>query len=89
MAISYTAATGKRPKRCDDGHYYWFGLGYSPVIRGEAFAISARILVRLEGGKGGSLFISFPTEAAALAAADAAYLRAVADGAMGPIEGVA
>lgn len=99
MATSYTAATGKRPlsdrPEIPDDDFAWFPYEYSGdgpegwVAPPEDLPLP--IYQRLAGGMpetvgAAELYRDYPTESAALAAADAAYERAVAEGAMGPIE---
>lgn len=85
---SYTQATGKRPHHegLTGEPWSWFDGGHAK------YDLPCRLFGLLEGGEPAGptgLYRNYPTEAAALAAADAAYERAVAEGAMGPIEGVA
>jgi len=82
-AIGYTAATGKRP-RCSNPNWFWMPEAGDPL--GLPFPVYKQIgkMQRFQ------LPVLFPTESDALKAADEAYLKAVADGAMAAIgEGVA
>lgn len=100
-AISYTAATGKRPM-ADDGRgmepgdgFTWFRTDPRPSMAKEPVPpedLPIEVFARLEGGvlSYNHQWRDYDTESAALKAADEAYLRAVADGAMAAIgEGVA
>jgi hypothetical protein len=88
-AISYTAATGKRPRPMTDGGCRWSRDGrHNEGILEPLDAIPFEVFVRLEGNR--VPVFCYDTESDALKAADEAYLRAVADGAMAAIgEGVA
>lgn len=77
-AYSYTAAAGKRPGFSGmPKPWYWWGR---PGHQSEDLPIA--IFDRLESGQPGwkNLSQSYPTESAALAAADEAYRRARRDG---------
>lgn len=83
-AISYTAATGKRPQ-FGLQTYRWCWHAYpNNAYDYEYFVIPDPIYFRM------GVRPEFETELAAINAVNVAYLRAVADGAMGPIgDGVA
>ncbi len=82
---SYTATEGKRP--AFDEHtmsYCWLDCGT------DNDDLPYYVLERLTGGKpklglgNALLWVAYPTEAEALAAADAAALKAIADGVWTP-----
>lgn len=84
---SYTAATGKRPDWIG-GEATWYDAS-DPVAQmrdeddGPSY-LPESVFFRLAGGSEGVGWWTYPTEFAALAAADDAFRRAVADGAMPP-----
>ena len=81
-AISYTQATGKRPSfDAYDAMWHWY-TSASGERNADLDVVPAIIFVEM--GYRSTYF----SKEDALAAADAAYERAVAEGAMGPIEGV-
>ena len=86
---SYTAATGKRPffDRDAECSYSWSNEMYLPGDLGRRpHVVPDEVLTRMGGGQEGwrNHYRSYPTEAAALDAADEAFRKAVADGAMPP-----
>lgn len=87
-AFSYTQATGKRPKRLNESCYRW--TSPDPSSHRAPENLPEVVFNRLDPDFD-PVYPQpwlFRTEDAALAAADAAYDRAVAEGAMKPIEGV-
>lgn len=85
--VSYTQATGKRPYLMEAcGQYRWGLILDRANVAPEE--LPHEVFWSLQSERGDRTWV-FPTEKEALAAADAAYERAVAEGAMGPIEGVA
>lgn len=80
MAISYTQATGKRPSLDPETLAWRWYVSASGQYDHEPDVVPAAIYVRMDYQSHHDIY------EAALAAADAAYERAVADGAMGPIE---
>jgi len=86
--MGYTAATGKRPFRACPGYFGWADMAVVGVDAEDM--LPGAIHDRLEGGVAEPPpWRVYRGRKTALAAADAAYERAVADGAMEPIEGVA
>lgn len=85
--MTYTQATGKRPSKWD---FRWFRDSDSNPVDNppDPDELPAVIFDRLRLENGLHDWV-FPTEAAAIEAADVAYERAVAEGAMVAIEGVA
>lgn len=82
--ISYTFATGKRPKWIHSYLYRW--TLPDPPTHNDPEDLPKAIFDRLQADpRAYPQRWLFRTADAALAAADAAYLRAVADGAMEPI----
>lgn len=88
-AYSYTAAAGKRPSpdKRHVPHWAWFEIGEDPA---EEDDLPTPVFERLQGGlpvmsinRPSALWHDYPTEAAALAAADEAWRRARRDGAIG------
>ncbi len=78
---SYTAASGKRPSKTDCGRWRW-------TLRDSAKSkakdeLCYELFWSLEGGDPKLPWI-YPTESAALAAADAAARQAIADGVWTP-----
>lgn len=98
---TYTQVAGKRPKQwlCGDAKSMVYEWGYSTENVDfpsqnlpEISLLPDEVFNRLEalesvGNEWGTSWM-FPSEAAALVAADEAYLKAVADRTMNPIEGV-
>ena len=76
-AYSYTGAAGKRPRRLDDGCYYWFSPGYT---RGGNEVPDNMVICRMVGGRKGTFGVVYRTEQEALAAADEAFRRAWREG---------
>lgn len=82
MAISYTQATGKRPSLDWGGEilcWRWY-VSASGQHDNDPDVVPAAVYARMGYQSRYDVYLD------ALAAADAAYERAVAEGAMGPIE---
>lgn len=90
---SYTAAMGKRPMPDDDrgmepgDGFTWFRTDPRPSMAKEPIPVEdlpPPVFARLIGGilSYNHQWRDYPTESEALAAADAAYLQAVKDGAI-------
>lgn len=80
--MGYTAATGKRPSLDSETLAWRWYVSASGQYDDEPDVVPAAIYVRMDYQSHHDVYEE------ALAAADAAYERAVAEGAMGRIEGV-
>lgn len=88
-AYSYTFATGKRPNRHTRGEWTWFDIEQNQD-EGEDYVeecddLPADVYARLKGGdRDRAGWVDYPSYLEAIAAANDAARRAIADGAWKP-----